>query len=146
MCLGISKFLVHVCVERECCFSAVVGWPTPARNRQSEPNHIARKMARNMRTQHEESRRVFGPAGPHFSRPANHFRNAVTECRCESCVSACKVPTKSPNCASAEAHAKDQETLATARCLANQVNFPMLLKLCVAPGSINHPPLRIKNM
>ena len=49
----------------------------------------------NKRTEHEESRRVFGPAGPQFSRPANLFRNAVTECRCESCVSACKVPAKS---------------------------------------------------
>ena len=93
---GFQSFMVHVCVERECCFTAVVGWPTPARHRQrSEPNHVARKMARNMRTQHGESRCVFGPARPHFSRPANHFRNAVTECRCESCVSACKVPSKS---------------------------------------------------
>ena len=31
----------------------------------------------NKRTEHEEYRRVFGPAGPHFSRPANHFRPSV---------------------------------------------------------------------
>ena len=56
----------------------VVGWPTPARYRQrSEPNHVACKMAGNKRTEHQESRRVFGPAGPHFSRPANHIRNVV---------------------------------------------------------------------
>ena len=59
--------------------------------------------------------------------------------RCESFVSACKVQIKIVNCATAEVHEKDQETHATAICFVYQVNFPMLLKLRVVPGSINSP-------
>ena len=98
------------------------------------------------RAKHEESRRVLGPAGPHFSRPANQFRNAVAVSRSESFVSVCVQGTiRIVNCAPTEIHMKDQETHATTICFVNQVNFPMLLKLRVAPGSINHP-LSLKNM
>ena len=55
-------------------FTAEVGWHTPARHRQrSEPNHVTRQMAGNTRTKHKELRRVFSPAGPHFSRRCESF-------------------------------------------------------------------------
>ena len=93
MCLGIPvSSMLCVCAERECDFTTVVGWPTLARRRQrSEPNHVTRKLAGIRCTEHEESRRVFGPA----SRPANHFRNKVTECRSESLALVCMAPSKS---------------------------------------------------
>ena len=114
MCLRIQvSSMWCVCVKRECCFIAVVGLPTPARHRQrSELNHVACKMAANRRAKHEESGRVFDPAGPHFSRPANHFRNAVTVSRYESFVSVCVQGTiKIVTCAPAEdPHEKPRNT------------------------------------
>ena len=142
-CLGgpvSSEWCVRV--KRECCFTAVVGWSTSARHRQkSEPNHLTRKVAGNRRSEHEETRRVFGPPGPHLSRRASHFRNPVTERRCV-CVQG---TIKTVKCASAKIHVKGQETYATAICLVIQVNFPMLPKLRAAPKSIHHP-LMLKNM
>ena len=69
----------------------------------SDPNHVARKMARNRRTENEKSQRVFGPAGPDFTLPEN-------ERRCESFVSACNVPSNRELRARRDPHERPRDT------------------------------------